>query len=91
MLLIHAPWKLSHAVHPQCFSFGLELVCTPPSFFSAGSGRWIMLLLVLVIVFPLCFPKNLTAVRLNPPEFLAMTLPTRHLQIRPECWALFDH
>jgi len=38
-------------------------VCTPPSFFSAGSGRWIMLLLVIVIVFPLCFPKNLTAVR----------------------------
>ena len=38
-------------------------VCNPPGWLVNGSGRMLMVICVLVIVVPLCFPDNLTSVR----------------------------
>lgn len=45
----------------ECFSSGLLFVSSPPGFFVDNGGRWILLIATVVIVAPLCFMKNLTA------------------------------
>ena len=66
----------------ECFSFGLQLVSSPPSFFVEDSGKYIMLLFTIVVVLPLCFPKNLTAVRTLPVNAVNLALSARRLVLR---------